>query len=239
MPFRKLSLLQGLAAAAVSDVWVLWQMPRVFHWHSQTVGALLDMAKVPWEVGREIAVVPGINVTLIRTSLLDYQQHPAFPWTILGASIALYIIGSKFWATPLKPLLLLLPGSLALSMLYMLLVSPVIPYAPEDFCSIWYQGEAYVWLIVPWVFAISFFTLSVPFLMKILWLPLIVVYAFIWSAVRLALALATFYYFGPIWILFFYFVLGFLADFLYIVAFYSLAMDRAARWLASKREVFQ
>ena len=37
----------------------------------------------------------------------------------------------------------------------------------------------------------------------------------------------------------FYFAFGFLADFLYIVAFYSLAMNGAAAYLDQRREVWQ
>jgi len=37
----------------------------------------------------------------------------------------------------------------------------------------------------------------------------------------------------------FYFGFGFLADFLYIVAFYSLAVDRAAGFLGKQQEAWQ
>jgi hypothetical protein len=37
----------------------------------------------------------------------------------------------------------------------------------------------------------------------------------------------------------YYFAAGFLTDFLYIVAFYSMAMDRAAAFLARERASWQ
>ncbi len=110
---------------------------------------------------------------------------------------------------------------------------------PEDFCAIWYRGETYLWLLLPLLFAMGYFLLTVPFWMKLSWLCLLVSYSFLWSVVRLALALATFHYFGSLWMPLFYFVFGFLADFLYIVAFYSLAMDRAAVFLVKQKEVWQ
>jgi hypothetical protein len=74
---------------------------------------------------------------------------------------------------------------------------------------------------------------------KVLWLLTLFGYAVLWSAVRLAMALATFYYFGVVWMPIFYFLFGFLADFLYVVAGYSLAMNRAAILLAKQKEVWQ
>ncbi|MFB3077175.1 MAG: hypothetical protein ACE1Y4_04130 [Lysobacterales bacterium] len=93
--------------------------------------------------------------------------------------------------------------------------------------------------MLPLLFAMCYFILTVPFWMKLSWLCLLVSYSFLWSAVRLALALATFHYFGSLWMPLFYFVFGFLADFLYIVAFYSRAMDRAAVFLVKQKEVWQ
>ncbi len=110
---------------------------------------------------------------------------------------------------------------------------------PEDFCAIWYRGETYLWLLLPLLFAMCYFILPVPFWMKLSWLCLLVSYSFLWSVVRLALALATFHHFGSLWMPLFYFVFGFLADFLYMVAFYSLAMDRAAVFLGKQKEVWQ
>ncbi|MBI2816324.1 MAG: hypothetical protein HYX72_05260 [Acidobacteria bacterium] len=239
MPFVKSFLFQGLAVAALADTLLLWQMPRILQWHSQVIQTFLDWARVPWQMGREITLVPGITARLLQTSYLNYQEYPYYPWAFLGGAIAVFLIGYRLWPTPIRPLVFLLPASLAITLIYLEIVSPLVPYTPEDFCSIWYHGEAYIWLLIPWIFAVSFFTLAVPFVMKIGWLPLLISYAFLWSAVRLTLALTTFHYFGPIWMPFTYFIFGFLADFMYIVTFYSLALDRAARWLATRREIWQ
>jgi len=128
---------------------------------------------------------------------------------------------------------------LGITLLYLKMVSPTLPYTPEDFSAFWYRGESYLWLLLPWIFGIGLFTLNVPFALKLPWLILVFLYAWIWSVVRLAMALATFHYFGAIWMPVFYFLFGFLADFLYIVASYSLAMDRAATHLVRQREVWQ
>ena len=239
MPFRVSCLLEGLAVAAVADAILLWRMPAIWIWHSVAVENLLQMAKVPWQRGREITLLPGTAARLLSTGYLDYQQHPLYPWCFVGGVGILFWIAVRRLPGPLKSLLFLLPASLAITLIYLRTVSPAVPYTPEDFCAIWYHGETCLWLLLPLIFAMSFFVITVPFLLKIGYLCLLLLYSFVWSAVRLAVALATFHYFGSIWMPFFYFAFGFLADFLYIVAFYSLAMDRAAIFLVRQKEIWQ
>ena len=239
MPFRGPLLLQGLAVAAAADLILLALMPRILQWHSVAVGMLLRMASVPWQTGLAITVFPGISAALPRTQYLDYAAHPLYPILCTGLTLTCFLAAFRYLPAPLKPLLLLVPASLAMTFLFFRFISPAAPYSPEAFCAIWYRGETYLWLLLPLIFTMSFFVLNVPFSLKIRWLAFMQGYAFLWSAVRLAFALATFHYFGSIWMPLFYFAFGFLADFLYIVATYSLAMDRAAIFLARQKEVWQ
>ena len=239
MAFRPVSLLQGVAVATLSDLLLVWKFSPVLEGHSRVVETLLRWAAVPWERGSHLEVWPGVWVPLLRTRFLDYQDHPLYPWYFLAATVLLFLIGLRRWPTPLKPLLFTLPASLAITLFYLNAVSPTLPYNSQDFCALWYHGEAYLWLLLPWIAALGFFLISVPLGMKLSWLLLLMIYSFWWSAVRLAFALATFYYIGSFWMPFYYFAFGFLADFLYIVAFYSLAADRAAERLALQREVWR
>jgi hypothetical protein len=239
MPFRNVFLLQGLVVAIVADILLLWQMDAVLDWHTRALQRLLDLAQVPWEAGREVAILPGISGELVRTSMLDYQQFPMLPWVIFGVTAAIFLLGYKFWPSPIRPLLALVPIGLGITLFYLKLFSPTLPYNAEDFVAIWYRGEAYLWLLLPWVFGLGLFTLNVPFSLKLPWLAIVFLYSLLWSAVRVAMAVATFYYFGPMWMPIFYFLCGFLADFLYIVACYSLAMDQAAGFLVKQKEVWQ
>jgi hypothetical protein len=235
MPLRTGSLLRSLAAVALIDVILIWQLHRVLLWHTRVVEGLLKMANVPWELGREMSLLPGISAVLLRTAYLDYHTHPLYPFGFCVLALACFLIGYRRWPPPLKPLLFLVPACLALTLVYLRTVSPSVSYTPEEFCAIWYRGEAYLWLLLPFIFAMGFFMLNVPFSMKIGWLGLLLIYSFAWSAVRLALALATFHCWGSMWMPLYYFAAGFLTDFLYIVAFYSMAMDRAAAFLARER----
>jgi hypothetical protein len=239
MPFRNLFLVQGLVVAIVADMVLLWQMGWLLDLHTRGLERLLDLAEVPWEAGRQISVLPGISATLVKAQYLDYRLYPMYPWFFLGLAVLLMLVGLKYWPAPLRPLVALVPIGLGVTLFYLKLISPNLPYSAEDFCAIWYRGEVFLWLLLPWVFGLGLFTLNVPFALKLPWLAVVFCYSVLWSAVRLATAVATFYYFGAIWMPIFYFLFGFLADFLYVVAVYSLAMDRAATYLVRRREVWQ
>ena len=237
--FRREALLQGIAAAILVDAALVWQGSQVLDGHSRVVEALLRLAGVAWEEGNELTLLPGVTVGLLRTSYLDYQAHPLYPWYCFAAAAALAALAVRYCPLPLRPLVWVAPFSLGITLLYLAAVSPTVPYNPEDFATIWYRGETYLWLLLPWIFAVSLFALNVPWRLKATWLALLMLYSFLWSAIRLATALATFHYLGSLWMPLFYFVFGFLADFLYIVAFYSLAVDRAAASLGKRQEAWQ
>ena len=239
MPFRNVFLVQGLIVAVVTDILLIWQMGTILDWHTRALQRLLDLAEVPWEVGRQIDVLPGVATSLVRVPYLDYQEYPWYPWAFFGLSVAAFLVGYKYWPSPIRPLLALVPIGLGVTLFYLQVISPSLPYSPEDFAAIWYRGETYLWLLLPWIFGLGLFTLNVPFAIKLPWLMIVFLYSLLWSVVRLAMAVATFYYFGSIWMPIFYFLCGFLADFLYIVACYSLAMDRAAGFLVKQKEVWQ
>ena len=239
MVFRREALLHGAAVAILVDAVLVWQGSRVLEGHSRVVEALLRLAGVAWEEGKELTLLPGVTVGLLRTSYLDYQAHPLYPWYCFGAATALAALAVRYCAAPLRPLLWLGPISLGITLFYLTAVSPTVPYNPEDFSTIWYRGETYLWLLLPWIFAVSFLALNVPWRLKATWLALLLLYSFLWSAIRLATALATFHYLGSLWMPLFYFLFGFLADFLYIVAFYSLAVDQAAGFLGKQQEAWR
>ena len=73
MVFRREALLVGAGVAILFDALLLWQGSRVLEGHSRVVEALLRLAGVAWEDGKELVLLPGVSVGLLRTSYLDYQ----------------------------------------------------------------------------------------------------------------------------------------------------------------------
>ena len=237
MPFRTICLLQGIAVAAAVDYLLVRQMARVLGWHAQSLGWLLNLANVPWKSGGVLRLWPGVSADIFSTDYLNYAVHPYYPGLIALAALVAYGVAYRRVSDPLKLLLFLPVAALGIAFTF-LLFQHRSPYSPMEFSAVWYRGEVFLWLLLPVIFAMSFFILNVPLPQKIGWLLVLLAYSFVWSAVRLATALATFHYFGSVWMPFFYFIFGIMADFLYIVAAYSLAMDGAARYLAAQQEAW-
>lgn len=241
---RRLSLSKEQLSASIASILIfdgllVWQIPRLLTWHTHAVAVLLDLAHVPWEQGKRIWILPGAYADLFHTDYLDYQIHGPYPQYFVGAALIGFAIGYSRLPTPIKPLLFLLPAGLGVGWFYLKVLSPHIVLTPEDFCAMWYRGETYIWLLLPLIFAISFFILPIPLHAKLGWLMALVIYSIAWSAIRLSFALATFHYYGSIWMPFFFFGAGVLTDFLYFVAFYSLAVSSAASRISRQTEAWQ
>ncbi|MBI2816556.1 MAG: hypothetical protein HYX72_06425 [Acidobacteria bacterium] len=239
LPFDRTLLAQAVLSVITTNLLLLWSFNRLLRVHSRAVETLLAWAEVPWQTGREMLLLPGISAPLLRTSYVDYGTHPLYPICIVVGTLSVFVLGYRRWPTPLKPLFFVVPAALALTWAWQRFFPPGVPYTPEDFCAIWYRGEAYLWLLLPVIFAATVFLMRMPLYWKVGWLSAMMVYSFIWSVVRLAVALATFHYFGSLWMPLFYFGFGFLADFVYIVAFYSVAVGRATASLGRQAEAWQ
>src|SRR3954468_10616605 len=140
LPFHRGLAAQALLGIIATDLLLLWKMNRVLRWHSRVVERLLTFASVPWHAGREMLLLPGVSAPLIRTAYLDYQAHPLYPVYFVVGTALVFALGYRIWPTPLKPLLLLVPCALALTLAWQRLSPPGVPYLPEDFCAIWYRG---------------------------------------------------------------------------------------------------
>ena len=232
-------LLAGTAVAACLDIFLFAKGESLLAFHSRVTEFFLLVAEVPWEAGRTATILPGVDVGLLRTGFLQYEPDSIYPWFSFAITCAIALVGYYRWPALVRPLLFLVPFSLGTSILYSQLVSVNGPYTAEDFGALWYHGETYLWLLLPWILAIGIFPLCVPWTLKFGSLALLLAYSFLWSCIRLATALATFYYLGSLWMPLFYFLFGFFADFLYIIALYSVTADRAAVWMRSRSEVWE
>ncbi len=238
VPFRLGSCMQAIALIGVIDSSLLWKMPDLFRWHSHAVQALLWLANVPWQPGGSVKVLPGITTTLLRTGVLSYSAHPWYPAITFGSVAAFYFLGYRLWPVPLRLLLFLAPAVLGATFLRLRFWSHSLPYRPEDFWMLWCRNEACLWLLLPAMFSIAFGLLNLPFWLKFVCVLVPSFLSVLWSAIRLALSLATFHYMGSIWVPFFYFVVGILADFLLVLSCYSISLDQAAKWLFGRKEVW-
>jgi hypothetical protein len=126
-------------------------------------------------------------------------------------------------------------GFLVFLMILLAVAAGVIVFHPSDqigsaeFAQNWLRGEMLVWLVLPW-FSAGMFVLPQPAAMLgIGWALLAQIYGFAWSAVRLAFCIAVMHYSGMLFSPMLWFALGFLADLVYFVVFYSIAVQWSAK----------
>lgn len=113
------------------------------------------------------------------------------------------------------------------------------PYTPSDFAAAWCRAEFIVWLVIPALYSVVLSPLPISALTTLLITTSAVAYAMWFSAVRLALLMLLFHSGSLMWMAPAYFAFGFLIDFVYIVAYYSQAVARAAKRLENNRWVWR
>ncbi len=112
---------------------------------------------------------------------------------------------------------------------------PSSQFGSAEFATMWLRSELLVWLVLPWFSASMFVLMQPTVLFGIGWAILTQVYGFAWSAIRLAFCIAVMHYSGILFAPIFWFALGLLADVIYLVVFYSVALQWGARRLWGKR----
>jgi hypothetical protein len=112
---------------------------------------------------------------------------------------------------------------------------PSSQFGSAEFAGMWLRSELLVWFVLPW-FSASMFVLTQPAaLFGVGWAILAQAYGFVWSAIRLAFCIAVMHYSGILFAPMFWFALGLLADVVYLVVFYSIAVQFAAKRSWGKR----
>lgn len=113
------------------------------------------------------------------------------------------------------------------------------PYTSADFSAAWCRAEFIIWLVIPFLYAVILSPLPLKAGETLLYTSQAMLYAMWFSAVRLTLFFIVFDLAGLLLMAPAFFVFGFLLDFLFIVAYYSLAVARASRRLKTRREVWR
>lgn len=211
--------------AIVLTVLVATQQGWLVNQHGRLTRAMVELAGVP---------ITGV------------QMAPLFPG--LQAAPALVVPASRLDGNPFQLLIMFAVGMLALLQLHrrvplargfvlflmilLLVATAIVVFHPSsqfgsvEFTQIWLRGEVLVWLLLP-VFSAGMFVLIHP-LFGAAWALLTQLYGFLWSAVRLAFSICLIHYSGILFVPIAWFTLGLLADMVYLVVSYSIAVEWAS-----------
>lgn len=202
--------------------------------HAALVTALLAWIGVP--VRTRAAALGSIPFTLpvLETPLPGTLDSATL--AIVGGVIAAVALLTRSRVTPGRVLTGIVALVCSTSGFFFWFFPQRFPYLAADFAGAWCRAEFIVWIVIPILFAVVLSPLPLSAGTTLMFSVETVLYAMWFSAVRLTLLLVLFHTAGSIWMAPAYFASGFLIDFLYVVAYYSLAVARASRSLSHNRD---
>jgi len=117
-----------------------------------------------------------------------------------------------------------------LTLLWQTTVSPIPSYNLHWVTIDWSCSGVINLCLITLIYVPFLFTIKGPLWVKVFWLFIAVGFSIGWNLLRMSLVTATLYYFGGLVFLLFHYILGAFIDFVYIVAFYSLALAHLSKY---------
>jgi len=132
--------------------------------------------------------------------------------------------------SPVKTIALVVSMVTIFTLLWQTVISPIPSYTLHWVTLDWSCSGVISLCLITMIYAPFLFTIRGPLWAKVFWLFITIGFSVVWSLLRMSLVTATLYYFGgPVFLLFHYLVGAFI-DFIYIVAFYSLALAHLTKF---------
>jgi len=167
---------------------------------------------------------------------VQYKPIPSSAIIILLVLSALSILIVNFFRRippPVRAIWSVISVLVILTLLWKTMVSP-IPYHTLHWVTIDWSCSGLINLcLITLIYVPFLFTIKGPLWVKVLWLFIAIGFSVVWNLLRLSLVTATLYYFGTLAFLLFHYMIGAFIEFVYIVAFYSLALAHLSRYEVS------
>jgi exosortase/archaeosortase family protein len=223
----------GVVLFLILKIQTLWAVQAVI------IERLLKFANVPYRLVLLPVVDLSDNIPVyyqpggytFSVYVEHYALKPALALLVvllLGiVGVIIYRIG--FVPLPLKVFALFLLVLVISTVLYTSFISPVPPKTVNRLSIDWQYSGAVILLLISIIFFFSIFPIRGPLWIKFLWLFATLLFSLVWNVLRLSVVLATLYHLGSTMFLLTHYLAGIYIDFIYIVAFYSLALAHLAR----------
>ncbi|HSB16733.1 MAG TPA: hypothetical protein VLE22_19940 [Bryobacteraceae bacterium] len=222
-------LLSAVFTAAVLCGSIAAYNAEFFTWHDRLCVTLLEWTGVPVTGEQTIELFEGLSTAVVpAVPVARFESNPLrFVLLAVAGLLALWAIQHRI---ALSRGFVLFLAALLLITACVVAIHPSSQFGAVEFGQIWLRGEVLVWLLLP-VFSAAMFTLVQPiWLIGVTLTVLVQVFGIFWSAVRMAFCLAVMHYSGILFVPILWFALGVLADMIYLMVFYSMAVH----WNASR-----
>lgn len=194
--------------------------------HNQITRRIVELAGVPVTGVESAPLFPGLQpapAVVVSSSRLD--GNPIL--LLIMFAIGMLVLLQVHRRLPLARGFVLFLMILLLVATAIIVFHPTSQFGSVEFTQIWLRGEVLVWMLLP-VFSAAMFVLIHP-LFGAAWALVTQLYGFLWSAIRLAFSICLIHYSGILFVPIAWFALGLLADMVYLVVSYSIAVEWASK----------
>ncbi|MBM3755617.1 MAG: hypothetical protein FJW38_16725 [Acidobacteria bacterium] len=238
VPLTAARVIAGVVLALLLSSLNAYYAVPIMELHSIVAAKLVDLAGLPVTAWPPVDVFPGL-----QPGSAPMIEIPAFSQVSTGARIALIasivmllIAAARF--SLFRNLAYFLIVLLALSA-GRNLVFETFRLQSTMFGQVWLRQEMLVWLVMPWVLLLLFVLPHPRVAGGLGWVIFLYAYGFFYSAVRMVFILGVMHYTGLLFMPVLWFAFGTLSDLLYVLFFYSIAVNRVSGELWGTRSAWQ
>ena len=131
--------------------------------------------------------------------------------------------------SPVKTIAFVVSIVTILTLLWQAVISPIPSYTLHWVTLDWSCSGVISLCLITMIYVAFLFTIKGPLWIKVFWLFITIGFSVVWNLLRMSLVTATLYYFGGSVFLLLHYLLGAFIDFVYIIAFYSLALAHLSK----------
>jgi len=229
---QKMHFFVGLAISLVFTLLIAFNVFNFWIWQVSVMDRLLSFAGVSHRLlisgptfempvhYRPIAFTTAIVLLILLASsilIVNILQIIPLPVKAVFSVVSILAILTLFWQT---------------------MVSPIPSYTLHWVTIDWSCSGVINLCLITLIYVPFLFTIKGPLWVKVFWLFVAIGFSIVWNLLRMSLVTGTLYYFGGLVFLLFHYILGAFIDFVYIVAFYSLALAHLSKSEASEAMKF-
>jgi len=227
---QKTHFFVGLAISLFSTLIVAFQGFNFWIWQADMVSHLLSFAGVPHRLfiwGNLAARGPTFEIPI------NSQPIPFTAVIVVLVALASLIVILNIYRripSPIKTIAFVVSVVTIFTLLWQTVISPIPSYTLHWITVDWSCSGVVGLCLITLIYAPFLFTIRGPLWVKVFWLFITIGFSVVWNLLRMSLVTATLYYFGGPVFLILHYLLGAFIDFVYIVAFYSLALSHLSRF---------
>jgi exosortase/archaeosortase family protein len=228
LKIQKTHFFVGLVISLFFTLIVAFQGFNFWIWQADMVSRLLSFAGVPHRlfVWGNLANGPTFEMLI--------NSQPISITVVVGIVIVLasFIFVLNIYRripSPVKTIALVASLVTILTLLWQTVISPIPSYTLHWVTLDWSCSGVISLCLITLIYAPFLFTIRGPLWAKVFWLFTTIGFSLVWNLLRLSFVTATLYYFGGPAFLIFHYLTGVFIDFVYIIAFYSLALAHLSK----------